>query len=234
MRPSLIGLALLLVGFAACGSSSSGGGGSGGSAGSAGTPGSGGRGGSGGAGTGGVAGSGGGTGGGMGTGGSGGAAGDAGSGDVAVDSGPSGHLDECFAGLRALTSTSQTATKRSANGAYEVRLAIEVPPDTAGTSGTRPWKLVRLAVVTPQTRLCVKDETALATAYKASLHNCSDSLTVTSAGLNYKLTLPDTDPMRANTTLSITGEAAIPPVTLMTVTCTGSNGAACKSGGPCM
>ena len=143
------------------------------------------------------------------------------------------YLDDCFVGLRTLGARAQIATKRSANGAIQVRLALEVPPDAFGTSGTVPWVAIRLAIVTPQTRVCIKDEATLKTAYKTSLHNCMDSLSVTVDGLVYLLKAPDTDPMRAATTLGITGEAAVPTTPLPTVSCTSTSGAACKSGGPC-
>jgi hypothetical protein len=163
------------------------------------------------------------------SGGAGGTAPDGGSSDVPSAS----YLDDCFSGLRALAATSQVSNKRSSNGAYEVRIALEVPPGGVGTSGTKPWKAVRLGIVTPQKRVCIKDEAALVGAYKGSLHNCKDALTVTVDGLVYKLDLPDTDPNRAPTTLSVTGEAAILPVMLPTVSCTTKSGAACTSGGPC-
>jgi hypothetical protein len=164
-----------------------------------------------------------------GSGGAGGSGPDAGGGTLT----PAAYLDDCFAGLRTLAMRAQIATKRSANDAYQVRLALESPPGSVGTSGTVPWTAVRLAIVTPQTRICIKDEAALKTAYTSSHHNCTDTLSVTVAGLVYLLKAPDTDPMRAATTLGVTGEAAIPTTALPTVSCTSTSGAACKSGGPC-
>ena len=164
-------------------------------------------------------------------GGAGGSPGDTGNG--APDSSASGPtLEQCFSGLRALATRSQLAHKRSADGAYEVRLALESPPDAVGTSGTVPWRAVRVGIVTPKKRFCV-EETALAGAYKGSHHNCSDVLTVSAEGLNFQLKPPDTDAKRAATVLTITGEAAVPAVTLQTVTCTRQSGSACSSGGPC-
>jgi hypothetical protein len=167
-------------------------------------------------------------------GGSGGAPGTGGAGDAGPGDAPAAaYLDDCFAGLRTLEMRAQTATKRSADGAYQLRLALEVPQGMLGTSGTVPWTAVRLAIVTPQKRVCIKDEAALKTAYTGSHHNCSDTMSVTVAGLTYLLKAPDTDPQRAATTLTITGEAAVPAVTLTTASCTSTSGAACKSGGPC-
>lgn len=208
-------------------------GGSGGQAGSGGTPGTGGTG-TGGTGTGGSAGTGGaGTGGSAGTGG-GGAGGSPGPDGGGGDGGsPEDFLTQCFSGLRPLAPRSQTASKRSSNSAYHLRLAIEVPPDSIGTSGTQPWKAVRVGIVTPQARVCIKEEAALVAAYKGSHHNCADVLTVTAGGLIFTIKPPDTDPARATTTLTITGEGGTPAVTLPTVSCTGTNNAACKSGGPC-
>jgi hypothetical protein len=154
---------------------------------------------------------------------------DAGDGTVSA----AAYLDECFAGLRSLGPRAQIATKRSANGGIHVRLALEVPPGGFGTSGTLPWAAVRLAIVTPQKRLCIKEEAVLKTAYKGSLHNCMDSLSVTSDGLVFLLKAPDTDPMRDATTFGITGDAAIPTTPVPTVSCTTTSGAVCKSGGPC-
>jgi hypothetical protein len=143
-------------------------------------------------------------------------------------------LDACFAGLRALaTFNNQIATKRSANGSYAVRIALEYPPGYAGTSGTVPWFAIRFGIVTPQGQLCIQDEQLLKTAYKGSLHNCNDSFTVTSNGLTYQLKYPDTSPERPQTILSITGAAAVPPVTLATASCQRQAGGQCTSGGPC-
>jgi hypothetical protein len=126
----------------------------------------------------------------------------------------------------------QVATKRSANGAYQVRLALEADPGGIGTSGTVPWKAIRLAVVLPNKFVCLEED-ALRSGYKTSLHNCTDVLTASDSGLTYQLKAPDTDPTRADTTLSVTGEAAIPPVKLTTASCTSTGRADCKSGGPC-
>ena len=74
----------------------------------------------------------------------------------------------------------------------------------------------------------------LASVYKGSHHNCADVLTVTSGGLNFQIKPPDVAPGRAVATLAVTGEAAIPAVTLPTLNCTGKDGAGfCASGGPC-
>ena len=146
---------------------------------------------------------------------------------------PAAFLDDCFAGLRMLASRSQTSDRNSSDGAYRIRLAIEVPPDRFGTSGTRPWEAVRIGIVTPQKQVCIKDEAALADAYKGSHHNCADVLVVMSDGLVFEIKPPDVSPDRSVTTLTIMGEAAVPAVMLPNVTCTGTNGAECRSGGPC-
>jgi hypothetical protein len=214
---------------AACESSSDSPGGTGGTGGSGGaTAGTGG--GSGGSGGGGSGGGGGTTGGSGGTGGS--------TTDAGKDSGgmaPAAFLDDCFNGLRPLAQFLwQISDRSSSNGAYRVRLALEYPPGSVGTSGTIPWKAVRVGIVTPQTQVCIKDEAALASVYKGSHHNCMDSLTVMSAGLIYEIKPPDVAPGRKVATLAVTGEAAIPAVMLPTLTCKGKDGEGfCASGGPC-
>jgi hypothetical protein len=157
--------------------------------------------------------------------------------DAGTDSGmaPAAFLDDCFNGLRPLAQFLwQISDRSSSNGAYRVRLALEYPPGSVGTSGTIPWKVVRVGIVTPQTQVCIKDEAALANVYKGSHHNCMDSLTVRSGGLNYEIKPPDVAPGRKVATLAVTGEAAIPAVMLPTLTCKGKDGEGfCASGGPC-
>ena len=187
--------------------------------------------------TGGISGTGGGanTGGGTPTGGTTGTGGKAGA-DAGMDAGgsPSAFLDDCFAGLRAFETQSQLSDRRSGDGAYRVRLAIEYPPGSVGTSGTIPWDAVRVGIVTPQKQVCIKDEAALKDAYKGSVHNCSDSLVVMSDGLIFTIKPPDVATVqRPVTTLAVTGAAAIPAVMLPNVTCTGTKGAQCVTGGPC-
>ncbi len=172
-----------------------------------------------------------------GTGGSSGAGGTGGASDARPDS-PGGFsgafLDDCFNGLRPLAEfLSQISDRTSANGAYRVRLAIEYPPGSIGTSGTIPWKAVRIGIVTPQKQVCLKDEAGLGRAYKGSHHNCSDVFVVTSQGLTFEIKPPDVAPGRKVATLAVTGEGAIPAVMLPTVTCMGSKGDNCASGGPC-
>jgi hypothetical protein len=155
--------------------------------------------------------------------------------DAVVDTGPmmGGTLDGCFAGLRTLDGSSQLATKRSADGKIEARIALEV--DGFGTSGTKAWRLIRIGVVTPDAQVCVTDEDALRGVYKTSHHNCSDILTITAGGRTYEFKAPDTDAMRADTTLTIsTGANAGTPTKLTTTSCkAGAPGLMCKSGGPC-
>jgi hypothetical protein len=178
------------------------------------------------------------TGGAPGSGGQGGGAGPDASNDHAPDTivmdpptGPS--LDACFAGLRPLSGASQLATKRSADGKIEARIALEV--DGFGTSGTKAWRLIRIAVVTPDAKVCWNDENALRTAYKGSHHNCSDVVTVSAGGRTYEFKAPDTDPKRGDTTLTIiTGATTGPATKLTTSNCKGgSPTATCTSGGPC-
>ena len=155
-----------------------------------------------------------------------------GSGGVGGD--PTAALDTCFAGLRKLAeANNQISTKRSADGKYAVRIALEYPPGFVGTSGTVPWAAVRFAIVTPQRQLCVQDEKMLEKAYGGSLHNCNDVLKVTSDGVTYQLKYPDTTPERPATILSISGAAALPPTTLTMVSCQRQAGGQCLSGGPC-
>jgi hypothetical protein len=215
---------LIVVFAAAACDSSSNPGGTGGGGGSGGTTGGGGSGGAGGsqAGTG-------------GSGGSGAADGREAANDVTSGGGFAGaFLDDCFNGLRPLDEfMSQISDRTSSNGAYRVRLAIEYPPGYVGTSGTIPWKAVRIGIVTPQKQVCIKDEAALANAYKGSHHNCADVLTVVTQGLAFEIKPPDVAPGRAVTTLAVTGEGAIPAVMLPTVTCKASRNDNCASGGPC-
>jgi hypothetical protein len=157
--------------------------------------------------------------------------GDSSPGDGGSMTGPS--LDACFAGLRTLSRDSQIATKRSADGKIEARIALEV--DGFGTSGTKAWRLIRIAIVTPDAQVCVKDEEALRAAYKGSHHNCTDVLTVTASGHTYEFKGPDTDPKRGDTTLTIiTGGTPGTATKLTTSACkAGSPSDACISGGPC-
>jgi hypothetical protein len=220
LRPVAVIFATLTAALAvaACGSSSESPGGAGG------------EGSSGGAGTGGGSGA----GGSRNTGGSGvptgGASGTGGSGTGGGGSDATAYLDDCFAGLRKLAQMSQTSDHNSSDGAYRVRLAIEYPPGTVGTSGTIPWAAVRVGIVTPQKRVCIKDQAALANAYMGSLHNCSDTLRVSSDGLVFELKPPDVSPERPVAKLTVTGAAA---VMLPTVTCKNTDGDGCASGGPC-
>ena len=142
-------------------------------------------------------------------------------------------MNDCFAGLRARAGDHQTATKASADRSVWARLALETG-DRFGTSGTKPWGLIRLGLVTGDARVCIKDEAMLATAYKTSHHNCMDSLELTVDGVRYRLEAPDTDAARANTTFrSFRGaNMTAGPTALPTVSCTARSGQ-CRSGGPC-
>src|SRR5688572_13164279 len=152
-------------------------------------------------------------GGGGGTGGSGGTGGLSDGGPSTGD--PTAALDACFTGLRTLARVNQIGTKRSADGRYVLRIALEYPPGSVGTSGTYPWDAIRFAIVTPQGQLCVQDENMLKTAYMGSLHNCNDVFTVSSKGIIYQVKHPDTTPERPDTVLSISGWAAAPAMTMM-------------------
>ena len=105
---------------------------------------------------------------------------------------------------------SQLATKTSADGRPQVRLAIERIPDSVGTSGTIPWMAGPLGFVDPGGTVCVKDEAALAGAYKGSHHNCSDVADSGRGGRTFELTTPDTSPGRPDAALTVTtgGSAA--------------------------
>jgi hypothetical protein len=158
-----------------------------------------------------------------------GGSGDAGS-DAAETAPPATDLDACFQGLRKLAVQSQIASKKSADGKYQVRLALERIPDSVGTSGTVPWRVVRIGFVTPAASACVKEESTLAGAYKGSLHNCSDTLKVSAGATTFDLKTPDTTPGRTQAQLSVNGGTAQP---LTQVTCMKDAGGECTSGGPC-
>jgi hypothetical protein len=201
-----------------------GGGGSGGAGGGAG---------GGGAGTGGAAGG----GQGGGSGGSGGNAGDGGGSETAPGDAPAGdataYLDSCFAGLRNREGDHQTSTKVSADGSVRLRLALETA-DRFGTSGTKPWGVIRLALIAGATRICIKDEAMLAGVYKGSRHNCTDTLELTVDGTLYRIEAPDTHPDRNEATFRALrgGTMVSGPTKLPTTSCTARSGA-CQSGQPC-
>ena len=155
--------------------------------------------------------------------------------DQSVDTPPGAGptLDTCFAGLRAAQGDFQIVTKASANGTIRYRLAVETA-DRFGTSGTKPWGAFRFGIETPDGNVCVNQEAALATAYKGSRHNCSDSFEVTTGGRRYVIQGPDADATRASSTLNVFDGATmvLGPITLTTSACTGRSNP-CKSGGPC-
>jgi hypothetical protein len=248
---------LVLLATTGCSGSSAGGGtgggpgaGSGGAGGGGPGAGSGGAGGAGATGSGGNQGAGGaggatGSGGNPGSGGSGGAAGATGTGgqadagvdltaDRVDDVGPGGPtVDACFAGLRAAVGSFQIGTKASADGKYRVRLALETG-NRFGTSGSQPWAAFRFAIETPDGNLCVKEEPALAQAYKGTLHNCGDTFELTVAGRRYLIAYPDTDPSRPQSSLKIfMGTTMVAgPIGLANGACM-AGVAQCRSGGPC-
>jgi hypothetical protein len=207
-------------------------------------PGSGGRSGSGGGvGTGGGAGAGpgsggrSGSGGGPGTGGAAGTGGRSGSGGIAGTGGGGGApgtVESCFAGLRALTGTTQISTRVNAAEGVRLRLALETA-DRFGTSGTVPWGPVRLGLEIGGQLICL-DEAALAQAYTGSHHNCMDSLAFDHGGQRYEIAPPDTSAERQVATLIVrSGNTVVRgPIQLTTSTCTGNLPAGtCRSGGPC-
>jgi hypothetical protein len=175
--------------------------------------------------------------------GSGGATGSGGStdagGDLATDQASDGSggggptLDACFAGLRAAVGSSQIGNKASADGKIRIRLALE-DQGRVGTSGSKPWSAYRFAIETPDGNVCVKEEAALAQAYKGTLHNCMDTFDVTVAGRRFLIAYPDTDPLRPKSQLKIFMGATMTagPITLDNGTCTAGVGP-CRSGGPC-
>jgi hypothetical protein len=151
-------------------------------------------------------------------------------------------LDECFVGLRPFVESYQIATKRTTDSKYRVRLALERVPESAGTSGTVPWRVVRVGIQTPAGSLCIKDEAQLTQGYKGSHHNCMDVLTVASGGKTYKFEPPDTDlrpdNLRTSSMLTITATGSpVEKVTLSTEDCKSKSKAMsdqqCRSGGPC-
>jgi hypothetical protein len=155
--------------------------------------------------------------------------------DLATDTmTPGATLDSCFAGLRAGRSLFQTGNKTSADGKYRTRLALETA-DRIGTSGTKPWVAFRFGIETPEGVVCVKDEAALVTAYKASRHNCTDSLDITAEGRRFLITNPEIDPTKPKSKLTIFmgGTMTAGPIELTNGACTTTNGGICTSGGPC-
>jgi hypothetical protein len=152
-------------------------------------------------------------------------------------------LDDCFTGLRALAGASQDTTRASADGKYKVRLALETA-DRGGTSGSSAWAAIRFAIETPEGTVCVSDESALATAYMGTHHNCMDVLTVNAGGLRYVIRNPDTavdytDPTKyrreGSLTIFMGATMVAGPITMQTVKCNKSSraGGICSSGGPC-
>lgn len=153
--------------------------------------------------------------------------------DAPVASTGSAFFDSCFADLRPLVGRSQVATKQFSLDGYALRIALEADRSKPVTEGSVAWQVVRIAVAIPKRTTCFKDEAALKDLYKPSPHNCADTLTVSQDGINYRLLMPDTDPSRGTTTLSIVGSIGVPPLKMITLSCTGESGKACTSGGPC-
>jgi hypothetical protein len=158
--------------------------------------------------------------------------------DAAPDTaGPPGEfLDRCFSGLRMLRSSSQIATKRSADGSVHMRIALE--RIDFGTSGTIGWAPVRLAVQTPTDGFCITDEPLLRDGYTLSHHNCADVLSVSTGARQIVILRPDTrllDPARTVAELSLFAGSSLllGPLALDLLTCTTATGAICTSGGPC-
>ncbi|HEY0715767.1 MAG TPA: hypothetical protein VGF45_23995, partial [Polyangia bacterium] len=114
-------------------------------------------------------------------------------------------LDACFAGLRPTQArTNQVGNKATADGRYQVRLALEYTPGMIGTSGTKPLRAYRFGIVTPEGIVCVSDEATLMNAYKVSHHNCDDTFDLTFQGRRYQITQPAVDPTLPGAQLTIT------------------------------
>jgi hypothetical protein len=151
-----------------------------------------------------------------------------------------GGLDQCFEGLRAGVGRFQLSTKASADGKIRMRIAME-DGGGFGTSGSIPWKPMRLGLEINGANLCFTNEAELRAGYmQTQLHNCRDVLTVESGGRRYQIVSPDTrqggtsdDRTVATLTVFMGDTMAVGPV-LSTVSCvTKTPGQACSSGGPC-
>jgi hypothetical protein len=96
-------------------------------------------------------------------------------------------LAQCFEDLRPLQGWFMKATKLSADGKVQVRLAVETA-DRFGTSGTSPFALVRFAIVADGKMACLTSPPA--GAYKVTHHNCKDTASVTVDDIRYELSDP--------------------------------------------
>jgi hypothetical protein len=153
-------------------------------------------------------------------------------------------LEQCFAGLT-LSGSFQDASRATADGRYRMRLALQVPPDTGGTSGTFPWRAVRVGLVTPRGSICIRAGGPAQPTYTVSHHNCKDVLQIpTDTGLRYVVENPDSafdylDHTKFRRVAKLSAYAGDQlgegPLTFETVVCHrgGSPGGLCGSGGPC-
>ena len=145
---------------------------------------------------------------------------------------PAAFLDACFSDFTPPSRPHQIATKVSADGKVQMRIALEEQPIIAIYT---PWQAVRFALATERDRLCLTSA-ELEGAYMATHHNCRDVFEVTVAGRIYTIEHPDTAPMRQVATLTVSdgSQAVLGPVMLQTTTCaTREPAGQCRSGGPC-
>jgi hypothetical protein len=145
-----------------------------------------------------------------------------------------GTIEGCFEGLRALEGTSQISTRENAGEQIRLRLALETA-DRIGTSGTYPWAPVRLALEIDGILICL-DESALASAYAGTHHNCTDTLSFEYDGRSYEIGSPDSRGLEdATLTVSSGGSVVRGPLTLTATECVSEGGVSseCRSGGPC-
>jgi len=145
---------------------------------------------------------------------------------------PAAFLDACFSDFTPPSRPHQIATKVSADGKVQMRIALEEQPIIAIYT---PWQAVRFALATERDRLCLTSA-ELEGAYMATHHNCRDVFEVTVAGRIYTIEHPDTAPMRQVATLTVRdgSQVVLGPVMLQTTTCaTREPAGQCRSGGPC-
>jgi len=123
------------------------------------------------------------------------------------------------------------ATKRSADGRLRVRLALDTQ-DLFGTTGTMPWRLVRLGVEVDGAVSCITEPAQLT--YVGSHHNCSDKASATSGRWSFELRGPD----RSTALLTVREDGTVvhDTVELTDESCSSTTPIGpetCRSGGPC-
>lgn len=140
-------------------------------------------------------------------------------------------LDECFAGLPGRVGTQMLATKKSADGRFRVRIALDTM-DSSGTSGTMPWSLLRLGVEQDGAVSCITQPSQLS--YVGSHHNCLDKAGATAGAMAFELEDPDD----GSTSLTVRKDGTVvhESVVLTDESCSSSTPIGpqtCRSGGPC-